>query len=400
MKFGKYIHDLLLNNETVIIPGFGAFISEYQPAVITETEVKPPAKKIIFTTSIRNNDGLLVDFVAIEKQVSHFDALKIIEKERDNIVFQLDKGEEVILDAIGKLSMHNTNDIEFVPFHDENFSVEAFGFETVSLKELEKIQAEPEKKTITTLEESAIEETEVEVDNKSNHLEEEPKGVNELSSEGDEIEPENESQFEDTEKSEPEAQEEEAVIEPVADPVFATIKKAEPTKKGRKKTGWYWDLLILIPIIIAGVFVIKNTIDKEPVNEISHNIVINQSNSDETSAEETPVLVGDTVEFVQQESVSTDSLKIQSDEATATDDKLVLDQPIFYLVGGSFELEENALTYMKELIDKGFEPFLIGKRGKFYMIGVGKYQTEGQAFRARVEMWKTNPDAGLWIMEE
>ncbi|MBN2635165.1 MAG: SPOR domain-containing protein [Prolixibacteraceae bacterium] len=399
MKFGKYIHDLLLSNETVIIPGFGAFISEYQPAVITETEVKPPAKKIIFTTSIRNNDGLLVDFVAIEKQVSHFDALKIIEKERDNIVFLLDKGEEVILDAVGKLSMNDTNDIEFVPFHDENFSVEAFGFETVSLEELEKIQAEPEKETIATSEESVIEKNEGEVDNESNYLEE-PKDANEISSVGDEIEPENESQYEDTEKSEPEVREEEAVIEPIADPIFATIKKAEPEEKNRKKTGWYWYLLILIPIIIAGVFVIKNTINKAPVNEKSHDIVINQTNGDETLAEENPVIVADTVESVQQESVSTDSLKIQSDEATAADDNVVLDHPIFYLVGGSFELEENALTYMKELIDKGFEPFLIGKRGKFYMIGVGKYQTEGQAVRARAEMWKTNPNAGLWIMEE
>ena len=50
MNIGKYVHELLLENDTVIIPGFGAFISNYKPAEIDEetNELKPPAKEVTF----------------------------------------------------------------------------------------------------------------------------------------------------------------------------------------------------------------------------------------------------------------------------------------------------------------------------------------------------------------
>ena len=70
MKLAKHIHDLLLENETVIIPGFGAFISTYKPAEIGENEIKPPSKEISFTRQIRNNDGMLVTAIARKAKIS------------------------------------------------------------------------------------------------------------------------------------------------------------------------------------------------------------------------------------------------------------------------------------------------------------------------------------------
>ena len=83
MRIDKYIKELLLENETVIIPGFGAFISTYKPAEINKENdtIKPPSKEISFNQNIRNNDGLLVGHVADAQGISHFDALKEIEKE-------------------------------------------------------------------------------------------------------------------------------------------------------------------------------------------------------------------------------------------------------------------------------------------------------------------------------
>ncbi|MFW6246427.1 MAG: hypothetical protein ACOC13_03130, partial [Tangfeifania sp.] len=105
MKLGKYIQLLLPEYETVIIPGLGAFMSTYKPAEIDKEsgEINPPSKTVIFNQKIRNNDGLLVATIAEKEGISHFEALQKIETERENILYQLDKGEKVILEKIGEL---------------------------------------------------------------------------------------------------------------------------------------------------------------------------------------------------------------------------------------------------------------------------------------------------------
>ncbi len=70
------------------------------------------------------------------------------------------------------------------------------------------------------------------------------------------------------------------------------------------------------------------------------------------------------------------------------------DNQFIYLVGGSFKDEENAKTYMEELKEKDFDPFYIGKQGNFYMVGIGKYKTEGQAVRTRDTIWMKDPGLG------
>ena len=143
MNLEKYIHSLLLENETVIVPGFGAFVSNYKPAEISKNEIKPPSKEISFTQQIRNNDGLLVGYIADEEGISHFDALKKIEKERENLIYKLDKGEKTIIEDAGELFYNEKNEIQFTPFHDDNLLLDSFGLETISIKnKVEKTSAE------------------------------------------------------------------------------------------------------------------------------------------------------------------------------------------------------------------------------------------------------------------
>lgn len=116
VKLAKYIYDLLLENETVIIPGFGAFVSTYKPAQIGDNEIKPPSKEISFTQQIRNNDGLLVAAIARKAKISQPNALKRIERECENMLYQLDKGEDLIVENLGKLFYNKKNKIQFTSF--------------------------------------------------------------------------------------------------------------------------------------------------------------------------------------------------------------------------------------------------------------------------------------------
>ena len=383
MKLNKYIRQLLTDNEMVIIPGFGAFISEYQPAEIDDAtdELKPPSTRLIFNPQIRNNDGLLVGYVAELTRNSHFEALQKIEKERDNIIYQLDKGEKVELENLGTLYYNADNQVEFISESDKNLSHESFGLESVSLTEpgaeenIEEETAvtepvEPEE-TIPTAEDSSVDEEAV--------SEQEPEA--EESAEEILIPPVTEEIKENESIQEEEKQVEEVV----------PAEKIEEKEK-KRKGGWVWFLVILIPLIAVSVFLLmKEKRDNTPISnqdEISNPEVIQQ-----------PIAVIDTLEKDSTKVVPQDSA-ISEEAETGNENKLETSGPKFYLIGGSFKEEENAETYMEVLQDKGFEPFKMGKYGNFYILGIGTYDTEEEAVAAKREFLDKSPDSGIWILEK
>jgi nucleoid DNA-binding protein/cell division protein FtsN len=382
VNLGKYIHELLLENETVIVPGFGAFVSNYKPAEISDNEIKPPSKEISFSHQIRNNDGLLVGYVTNREGISHFDALKAIEKEREDIIFRLDKGESVALDETGTLFYNRRNEIEFIPIVDANLLLDSFGLETILINKNEGKASESI--IISEIEES---ETLAEPNQKTEQVELDPVS---------DFEPEPEILNSET------VVEQNKTVEPVSEPRKTTVVNAEKKKEEKKKRSGVWYLLILIPILIAGYFVVQNNSKPEkiePFQPKNEGVVINEvpikntevNSSDSINLElEEPVLV---------ENTELDSLKTLS--SNNTESKIESsDSPVFYLVGGSFKGEENAEKYLLELKEKGFEPFHLGKRGNFYIIGIGTYKTESEAVKAKREFTERNTGSGAWIMEE
>ncbi len=402
MGLENYIHELLKENETVIVPGFGAFFTEYKPAEIGETEIMPPSKTISFSVSIRNNDGLLVGYVATVERVSHFDALKIIEKERDNIVFLLDKGEKVTLEGTGQLTINEKNEVIFTPVVDANFSIETFGLDPVFL---EKLNEERQEDTISEnnqlIEEQAPVVTEKPIEDEFVGSEVPAELIEEEITNSSEDEINEVSGEENPEQNEPYNQE--VVSEPgdseeKIEPVFATTEPM-PEKENKKKAGWYWYLLILIPILVAGIFISNKVKERKPGSTESKSNIIQQNTPNEMQSASETETTSDTMQFTEEEALQADSVITATTAENAKIDT-VSGQPVYYLVGGSFKEEENAKEYMEELKVKGFNPFYMGKRGNFYMIGVGKYKTEGQATSAREVFWESNPGAGLWVMKE
>ena len=362
VNIGKYIHELLLENETVIIPGFGAFVSIYKPAEINQdtNELKPPSKEISFNQQIRNNDGLLVGSVALGEGVSHFDALKKIEKERENIIYQLDKSEQVTLKETGELFVNENNEIQFKPYEDENLLLDSFGLEAISLED------SAEKKVgVETVEENTEPEKE------------------EIPKEGQIIE---------LEKDEPEPVVEPEKYKPEPEPIPVQIQDKEPDKEEKKKRSWLWLLLILAPIIIVGVYISnqKTPIEKPPVET---------KNESTSSIKEEPILKPDSIVMDSTPVLSQDSSFTEELETTPVE-TVVSNSPRFYLVGGSFKAEENAENYLIQLKEEGFEPFHLGKRGNFYIIAIGTFNSEKEALEAKRKFTENSPESGVWIMEE
>ena len=72
-----YISELLYIEDCIIIPDFGGFIVNDKSATINEKsgEIAPPSKTILFNSQLVNNDGLLINHIAKEENISHKECL-------------------------------------------------------------------------------------------------------------------------------------------------------------------------------------------------------------------------------------------------------------------------------------------------------------------------------------
>ena len=128
MRLDQYISDLLYRYECVILPGFGAFLTQYQPARIHESTdaFYPPSKLLSFNRQLQSNDGLLADHIAKAKDISYAEALDSIRSYTRFLEHELEAGKNIHIEAVGSLSM-DQNKISFEPTGQNNYLTESFG---------------------------------------------------------------------------------------------------------------------------------------------------------------------------------------------------------------------------------------------------------------------------------
>lgn len=370
MKLESFILQLLQENEIAIIPGFGAFYVNYQPAIINpETnEIIPPSKTISFNPKVRNNDGMLVGIIAQNVNISHFDALKKIEKERDNLLNRLDKGEKIVIKSIGSIWINENKEIEFESGAGNEIFTDSFGLENIPL-----ITVEKQDRSVVSNKHEIYDETvkvsQPETINEEQNNEEKPGEVEELPKFGTIIQQET-SQEKLAEKNE------------------VTENKNETKEK--KKKGWLW-FLLFIPAVITGYFlVVKNNPKNTPV--------ILEHHSDSTTKPLANEIISDTILLDSIPIKNQDTLIVDSEKPETTAEEIT--PPYYVLVGGSFQEKENADKYLSEIKEKGYEPFHLGKRGSFFLVGIGKFKKFGDAEQAKTEFVEKNPGSGVWIKKE
>ena len=106
------------------------------------------------------------------------------------------------------------------------------------------------------------------------------------------------------------------------------------------------------------------------------------------------ILQNDSVQNIVIDSTQTIKTEIDSTEGTKPY------SPKYYLVGGSFKAEKNAERYLQQLKKNGYQAFHLGKRGNFYIVGIGTYNTEEEASVAKRGFLTKNPGSGIWIYKE
>ena len=89
IELAQHIEVLLLENDCVIVPGFGGFIAHYAPAmrVAEENLFLPPTRTIGFNPQLTLNDGVLVQSYMAVYDTNFSDATKMVEKEVAELIF-------------------------------------------------------------------------------------------------------------------------------------------------------------------------------------------------------------------------------------------------------------------------------------------------------------------------
>ncbi len=196
-------------------------------------------------------------------------------------------------------------------------------------------------------------------------------------------------------EAEPAAQEQESIPKSEEKHVEPELQQVEVEEK-KKKKPWLF-LLVLIPIVAVAIFIVlKGYNNGESNNETPTNL---------TTTEELPTKPEPTII----DSISADSLAGNKQDTTLAADtiqptpevqeELPQEQDVvkYYLVGGSFSIKENADTYLAELKEKGYDAFHVGKKGRFFIIGIASYNSFSEADSAKIKYMEDNPGSEVWV---
>lgn len=129
MQLQTYISDLLYRYDCVIVPEFGAFLTQQTSATIDETNntFYPPKKMVSFNEQIQQNDGLLAHYIADIEKIPFEVALNKIAKRVKDLKSNLTQGETISFANIGELKFNEEGKMLFEPSYHLNYLTDAFG---------------------------------------------------------------------------------------------------------------------------------------------------------------------------------------------------------------------------------------------------------------------------------
>lgn len=129
MQVAHSIEELLYRYNCVIMPGFGAFLTQRKSATIHQTTKTfyPPSKVLSFNEQLSSNDGLLVSHLAQLEKGSYDEMLKKLELVSSQWKAQLRENKRLMLANIGELWLNKAGKIQFQPSYQVNYLTSSFG---------------------------------------------------------------------------------------------------------------------------------------------------------------------------------------------------------------------------------------------------------------------------------
>lgn len=146
----KHIETLLLENDCVIIPSFGGFVSHYTPARWIEEEgiFLPPTRSIGFNPQLKMNDGLLVQSYMTSYCTDFSDASKLINKAIDELINTLHVDGKVEMHGIGDMFFTIQGKLQFQPYEDGLLTPYLYGLSSFGIDKIDLVVKTTDKRMI------------------------------------------------------------------------------------------------------------------------------------------------------------------------------------------------------------------------------------------------------------
>jgi nucleoid DNA-binding protein len=134
-----FIRELLFGHDCVIVPGFGGFIGNYNPARIDKNSGTffPPVKQISFNRNLNHNDGLLVGRISESAKMNYSDARNLVEEFVNDIRKKLLKGEKIVFENIGSFVNNHEGNVQFEPDRSANYHLDSYGLASFQIAPLD-----------------------------------------------------------------------------------------------------------------------------------------------------------------------------------------------------------------------------------------------------------------------
>ena len=343
LDLGKHIADLLREHNRVSLPGIGAFVGNYKPAILNEEtlELSPPNKEITFSKDETWNDGLLENQVSQVEELSIEEAKQAVADSIAEAVIELQKNGSYALLGLGQLVKEGWS-ITFELEEGVNLLSDAYGLETISMP-IPTIQ--PEKNKVEPL-----------------------KSV-------------------------------------TAKPIIVAAPIApKPANRAQSKSKTTWILLGLFSVILilAGYLYFDGSFTTTPV-AIQANVAPSVS-SDSDSVDTT--LAEDYTDTIDVDTAEQKIVAETIDSKTEKRKALYYEEPkaagngvkTFYIIAGSFNKMENAEKLKDALVKEGFKPQILTVEGPVFRVSMYSFTNQNRALQELARLRNQNKERNVWLL--
>lgn len=149
----RHIEILLLNNDCVIIPGFGGFMAHHMEARYDEGDgvFLPPSRTVGFNPQLKLNDSLLAQSYIEAYDISYPEALDRIQQEVAELRLILDNQGEYEFNDIGTLSLDKDGHLQFTPCEAGILTPSLYGLSSFQMRALGQQKTQTEEAAIIPL---------------------------------------------------------------------------------------------------------------------------------------------------------------------------------------------------------------------------------------------------------
>ena len=141
MKISSYIFELLQSHDCVIVPNFGALVARNISAKISSdgSKIFPPNKELSFNKNLVKNDGLLINAISSNENISYEGAEQKITNWVRRTNKKLEKQRYIEIKNIGSISLENTKYV-FMPNQNSIFLKSSYGFNSIDSSQITRRQ--------------------------------------------------------------------------------------------------------------------------------------------------------------------------------------------------------------------------------------------------------------------